>query len=255
MSLCMRSHPSPCLEFQAQHDLGPSLWAQDLSRQTPARRSLGKTVAEGRIVGEGCRVGGTRRGLWGVPGPCWRTGTGLWPQPAPGKGTAPGSAPGWAGPALLRLPGLAGPSADELTRSFFRVVTISLPVRLGGAPLPLWLSTSTLGQPEASKYKCQWLLSRGGLGRCLATLLPVPPPPCPASWQEEPPAGHTLWKVQFVASPGGPLPAVPSDQLSPDLPGHRTLQGPPPHKGTKPSAWLHGGPEPQLSSACPGPLR
>lgn len=36
----VRSHPPPCLEFPVSMTCGPSLWAQDPSKQTPATQSL-----------------------------------------------------------------------------------------------------------------------------------------------------------------------------------------------------------------------
>lgn len=74
-----------------------------------------------------------------------------------------------------------------------------------------------------------------GLGRCQATLLPVPHPPLPCqlaagSFQL---AMLTVGKSNFQSPPGGPLWAVPSAQLSPSFP----------------VSLLHRGPEAQLSCA------
>lgn len=107
----------------------------------------------------------------GVPGPRWGKGVG---STASARDLAGAPLPGQlrAGRARLVLPGLAEPL--PLTRSFLRVVSIFQawwgPHGLCGLALPLW-GIQRLHSVNANG-SCHM-----GLGRCLATRLPVPLPP------------------------------------------------------------------------------
>lgn len=80
-----------------------------------------------------------------------------------------------------------------------------------------------------------------GLGRCLATLLPVPHPPSPASWQEVASSwpGSLVGKSNFQEGRSWLCPLTSSALVSLD----RDPQI------TKPSGWLHRGAELQLNFA------
>lgn len=127
MSLYVRSQPSPCLEFQAQHDRGALPVGTGSQQANPCQEGLeeGQLERDAGLVGPGM-----------VSGVSWAL-LGDWNRPVASASSWPGhrsrvsAGLGWHSRGFRGWP---GPSADSLTRSFFRAVTISLPVRAWWGP-------------------------------------------------------------------------------------------------------------------------
>lgn len=191
----------PSLEFWGQHDPEALPAGTRLHQADPRQPVAGGTRPLKGGIGECCRVwwhqaespecpgallGGLDQALWGSAS-------------APARVPLPGQLR--AGLALPELPGLAGPLPP--TQSFFRVGNIFPSVQAWWGPHCLrGLAPSTLGHPEASQCKCQWLLSHGGwAGAWPHDFLSPIHPPLPAG-SRRPPAGHAHCReVTFPVSP------------------------------------------------------
>lgn len=132
---------------------------------------------------------------------------------APGKGAAPRSAPGWAG-----TPDASGAGpALPLTRSFFRVANI-FPSVHGPCGLALPLRGIQRLHSVNAKGSC-----RVGAGQVPGHSTSCPPSPflCQMAGGGLQLATRSVGKSNLSSPPAppGPLLSVPSDQLSPGLPG------------------------------------
>lgn len=124
------------------------------------------------------------------------------------------------------------PSANSVF--IFRVVNIFPSVLDCGAPVPLWLSTSTGGIQRLPSVNATGSCHVGA-GQVPGHITSCPPSPllCQLAGGGLQPATLTAGKSNFQSPPGGPLGAVASAQPS------------------LPSTWLHQGSEPQLRGSGP----